>query len=164
MADLVDLFLLVVSPAAGDELQGIKRGIMELADLLVVNKADGDLLAPAQRSAADLAHAVHLLRPKRPGWEVPVRTCSALTGAGVPELWDALATSHARLAADGLEDLRARQGVAWMWNEVTEELLGRLRDHPGVSALVSAAEAGVADGTVAPAAAARQLLAAFLDG
>ena len=88
VADLVDLFLLVASPAGGDELQGIKRGIMELADLIVVNKADGDLAAAAGRAASDLRHAVHLLRPKRPGWEVAVLTCSALTGAGIAELWD----------------------------------------------------------------------------
>ncbi|MGV3759168.1 MAG: methylmalonyl Co-A mutase-associated GTPase MeaB, partial [Actinomycetota bacterium] len=80
VADLVDLFVLVASPAGGDELQGIKRGIMELADVIVVNKADGDLRAAANRAAADLRHAAHLLRPKRPGGTVEVTTCSALTG------------------------------------------------------------------------------------
>jgi LAO/AO transport system kinase len=129
VADLVDLFLLVASPAGGDELQGIKRGIMELADVIAVNKADGDLTDAAQRSAADLRHAVHLLRPKRPAWEVVVLTCSALTGAGIPELWTAIEAAHDRLGGVGLATLRAGQNVAWMWNEVTDTLLDRLRAH-----------------------------------
>ncbi len=162
VADLVDLFLLVAAPAGGDELQGIKRGIMELADLIVVNKADGDLEAAAGRAAADLGHAVQLLRPKRRGWSVQVLTCSALTGRGVAELWDALRCAHQRLADDGLAELRARQGVAWMWSEVTDELLSRLRSDPEVRARVADLEAGVAGGTITASAAAAQLLAAFL--
>lgn len=164
VADLVDLFLLVASPAGGDELQGIKRGIMELADLIVVNKADGDLAPAAQRAAVDLRHAVHLLRPKRAGWQVAVTTCSALTGAGMPELWQSLTDAHERLRADGLDDLRARQSTAWMWSEVTDTLLEQLRSHPGVRERVPALERAVAAGEVAAAAAAQQLLAAFLDG
>jgi len=162
VADLVDLFLLVASPAGGDELQGIKRGIMELADLIVVNKADGDLAAAAARAAADLRHAVHLLRPKRPGWEVDVTTCSALTGAGMPELWRSLVERHARLLGAGLGDLRAAQSTAWMWSEVTETLLEQLRLHPGVGEQVPALEQAVAAGEVAAGVAAQRLLAAFL--
>ena len=110
VADLVDLFVLVASPAGGDELQGIKRGIMELADVIAVNKADGDLADAAQRSASDLRHAVHLLRPKRPAWEVAVLTCSALTGAGVPALWAAIADAHDRLGPEGLRSEERRVG------------------------------------------------------
>lgn len=164
VADLVDLFVLVASPAGGDELQGIKRGIMELADLIAVNKADGDLEAAAQRAMADLRHAVHLLRPKRPGWEVQVRTCSALTGAGVDELWQDVEEAHRRLAADGLAELRAGQGVAWMWSEVTDTLVERLRAHPGVRDRVPALERAVAAGEMTATGAAHSLLAAFLDG
>jgi LAO/AO transport system kinase len=164
VADLVDLFVLVASPAGGDELQGIKRGIMELADLIVVNKADGELADAAARAMGDLRHAVHLLRPKRPGWEVGVRTCSALTGAGVPELWADIVAGHRRLAADGgLEELRARQGLAWMWSEVTETLLERLRAHPRVRTLVPELEAAVAEGRTAASSAAHRLLEAFLE-
>ncbi len=163
VSDLVDLFLLVASPAGGDELQGIKRGIMELADLIVVNKADGDLADAAGRAAADLQHAVHLLRPKRPGWEVPVLTCSALTGAGVDELWGALVAAHTRLAEDGLDQLRAAQNVAWMWSEVTETLTEELRSHPTVRDLVPALEQAVARGESGATAAAQRLLGAFLD-
>ncbi len=162
VADLVDLFVLVASPAGGDELQGIKRGIMELADVIVVNKADGDLADAAQRSAGDLRHAVHLLRPKRPAWEVTVLTCSALTGAGVPELWDAIAAAHDRLEPAGLADLRAAQNVAWMWSEVTDTLVERLRAHPDVRGLVPALEASVASGDLSAAVAAQRLLQAFL--
>ena len=162
VADLVDLFVLVASPAGGDELQGIKRGIVELADLIAVNKADGDLAPAAQRAAADLRHAVHLLRPKRPGWDVTVTTCSALTGVGMPELWDAISALHERLRHEGLDELRARQSTAWMWSEVTDTLLDGLRDHAAVRRLVPALETAVAAGEVAPAVAAQQLLAAFL--
>ncbi|MFL6205783.1 MAG: methylmalonyl Co-A mutase-associated GTPase MeaB [Acidimicrobiales bacterium] len=162
VADLVDLFLLVASPAGGDELQGLKRGIMELADLIVVNKADGELAAAAERAAADLRHAVHLLRPKRPGWEVGVATCSALSGAGLPELWEAIETAHERLRADGLAALRASQSTAWMWSEVTETLLDRLRSDPAVRELVPELERSVAAGEVAATLAAQQLLRAFL--
>ena len=161
VADLVDLFVLVASPGGGDELQGIKRGIMELADLIAVNKADGDLAPAAARATADLAAAVHLLRPKRPGWRVGVHPCSALTGAGVPELWGEISAAHERLAASGLEDLRRAQNVAWMWNEVTETLLSQLHDHPGVRTRVADLEASVADGSMSPAAAAHALLQAF---
>jgi len=162
VADLVDLFVLVASPAGGDELQGIKRGIMELADLIVVNKADGDLADAAGRAAGELRHAVHLLRPKRPGWEVPVTTCSALTGEGVPELWASIAAAHDRLGREALDGLRAGQNVAWMWSEVTETLLDRLRADPAVRDRVPELEAAVASGELGAGTAAQQLLAAFL--
>ena len=162
VADLVDLFLLVASPAGGDELQGIKRGIMELADVIAVNKADGDLAAAAGRAAGDLRHAVHLLRPKRAGWEVEVLTCSAVTGSGIDALWGALGTARTRLGGEGVAALRARQNVAWMWSEVTDTLLDRLRDHPEVRRLVPELEQAVADGETGAAAAAHRLLDAFL--
>jgi LAO/AO transport system kinase len=161
VGDLVDLFVLITAPGGGDELQGIKRGIMELADLIAVNKADGDLAAAADRAASDLRKAVHLLRPKRPDWTVEVVRCSALHGQGIAELWAQVVALHARLQDRGLRELRQRQDVAWMWSEVTETLLEQLRAHPGVRAEVAALEAAVADGTMAATAAAHQLLAAF---
>jgi len=87
VADLTDMFILLLQPGGGDELQGIKRGIVELADLVIVNKADGELVAAANRAASDYRRALHLLRPVSPHWSVPVLLCSALTGAGVPEVW-----------------------------------------------------------------------------
>ncbi len=161
VADLVDLFVLVASPAGGDELQGIKRGIMELADVIVVNKADGDLTAAAGRAANDLVHAVHLLRPKRTGWDVTVLTASALTGSGIAELWTAIEGAHDRLGSD-LDELRAQQNVAWMWSEVTDTLLDDLRHDGQVRGELGALEQQVADGTIPAATAARRLLRAFL--
>lgn len=162
VADLVDLFVLVASPTGGDELQGIKRGIMELADVIVVNKADGEFAAVANHAAADLRNAVHLVRPKRPGWEVEVRTCSALTGHGVDELWVALTSAHRRLVDGGqLEQLRAQQATAWMWGEVTESLLDRLRTDTAVRARLASLQADVAAGRLSPGAAANELLETF---
>lgn len=159
VADLVDLFVLVASPAGGDELQGIKRGIMELADVIVVNKADGDLLHPAQRAAADLRNALHLLRPKREGWEVPVLLASAHTSDGVPALWQVLADAHAAWRASGvLDQIRADQAVHALWGEVTDELLAHVRSDPAVVARLAELQRAVASGTVAPGVAAQELL------
>ncbi len=162
VAELVDLFLLVASPAGGDELQGIKRGIMELADLIVVNKADGDLVPAANRAAADLRHAVHLLRPKRPGASVEVRTCSALSGDGVPELWAALVDAHRAAEATWLPAHREQQRVAWMWREVTDSLVDGLRSHPAVREGLPAIERQVRAGELSPSSAAGELLRRYL--
>lgn len=160
--DLVDLFVLIASPAGGDELQGIKRGIMELADLIVVNKADGDLLDAARRASLDLRTAVHLLRPKHPGWTVEVHTCSARTGEGIPQIWDLITTMHERLKGTGiLEARRAEQATAWMWSQVTETLLERLRRHPAVHTRLEGLQADVAAGRTSPRAAADELVAAL---
>ena len=159
VAGLVDLFLLLAAPGGGDELQGIKRGIMELADLIVVNKADGDLLPAAQRAAGDLRKAVHLLRPKRPGWEVEVLLASARDGTGIAETWEAVARGVERLRAGGaLEDLRADQAVRWMWDEVREELEARLLGSPETEALGRQLEQEVASLRLSPSHAATRLL------
>jgi LAO/AO transport system kinase len=159
VADLVDLFVLVASPTGGDELQGIKRGIMELADLIVVNKADGDLLDAAQRAAADLGNAVHLLRPKRPDWEVEVLLASALRGTGIPELWELVAGRVHQLAvSDQLSALRADQAVSWMWNEVREELVNDFQSDPVVLDALSTTAEAVRAGRIAPTSAAQELL------
>ena len=106
---------------------------------------------------------MHLLRPKRPGWDVDVRTGSALTGAGVPELWAAIGAAHERLRADGsLDALRAQQAIAAMWSEVTDDLLDRLRAHPGVRERLAELEAAVGDGRLSPTAAAHDVLERFL--
>jgi LAO/AO transport system kinase len=159
VADLVDLFLLIASPTGGDELQGIKRGIMELADVIVVNKADGDLLAPAQRAAADLRNAVHLLRPKRPGWDVEVLLASALEGSGVAEAWERVVSGIEHLRTTGtLDALRGEQAVAWMWDEVHEAVMARVLDRPEAQALAKELEAGVAGQQLSPSQAAARLL------
>jgi len=162
VADMVDLFTLLVSPAGGDELQGIKRGIMELADLVVVNKADGDLAAAAGRTRADYSGAVHLLRPKWEAWATEVMTCSALTSTGITEIWDAVTRFIASVGASGeLVDARAHQATAWLWSEISDTLIDRFRADPVVAELLHEAEAAVASGLRTPTRAARQLLDRF---
>jgi LAO/AO transport system kinase len=164
VADMVDLFVLLASPGAGDELQGIKRGIMELADVVIVTKADGDLAGPARHAAADLANAMHLLRPRYPGIEPEVLLASAVTGHGVAEAWSSIERTHQALQAGGhLDALRARQARSWLWSEVSAGLLERARRDPRVVAELPRLEADVAAGIVAPGVAARWLLD-HLDG
>jgi LAO/AO transport system kinase len=161
VADMVDCFVLVTAPGAGDELQGIKRGIMELADVIVVNKADGDLLPAARRAVADQRHAVHLLRPKHPGWTVPVLAASALRGEGVDEVWDATGRFVDHLRSTGTFDQqRAHQSVAWMWDEVREQLLESFRGDEVVAKRLADTEREVRAGRVSATTAARDLLAA----
>jgi LAO/AO transport system kinase len=159
VAELVDVFVLLVPPAGGDELQGIKRGIMELADVVVVTKADGDLVPAANRTAADHRHAVHLLHGQDPP---PVVTCSAMTGEGVDDAWAAVRAVHDRREASGARaDRRSAQARSWLWDEVRETLLDELRTDPGVAGMAPSLEADVIAGTLSPAAAAQQLLSAF---
>jgi LAO/AO transport system kinase len=162
VADMVDLFLLLVSPGGGDELQGIKRGIMELADLVVVNKADGDLAPAAGRAAADYANAVHLLRPKWRSWTTEVLACSALERRGIAEVWDAVERFRAAVTGSGeLEAARARQATAWMWSEIRDALLERFTADEEVARLLPRMEHDVATGRIAPTEAARRLLDTF---
>lgn len=162
VADLVDLFLLLVSPGGGDELQGIKRGIMELADLIVVNKADGDLAAAAGRTRADYGNAVHLLRPKWRAWAPQALTCSALEQTGVAEVWAAVEEFLAAVRADGeLAEHRSRQSVAWMWSEVRDDLVDDFRSDSAVQAELDELEAAVASGRTTPTVAARRLLQTY---
>jgi len=160
VADLTDLFVLLASPTGGDDLQGIKRGIMELADLVVVTKADGDLAAAAAHAAADVRRALHLLRPRHPEVAPQALLASAVTGHGVAEVWAAVADAHAALrAGGGLDRLRRQQARAWLWSELRGALELRLRTDPAVADALPAVEAAVEAGTTSPATGARQLLA-----
>ncbi len=164
VADMVDLFLLLVAPGGGDELQGIKRGIMELADLVVVNKADGDLAPAAGRTRADYNAAVHLLRPKWRSWETEVMAVSALTGHGVPEVWDAIERFTAQVGPSGeLDAARSRQATAWLWSEIGDTLLERFRADPTVIGRLSDMESRVSSGQITPTMAATRLLDAFTE-
>ncbi|MFO1188434.1 MAG: methylmalonyl Co-A mutase-associated GTPase MeaB [Alphaproteobacteria bacterium] len=163
VSDMVDMFLLLLAPASGDELQGIKRGIVELADLIVVNKADGALAADASRVARDYANALRLMRPASPNWQPQVLTCSAIERRGIDAVWKAVTDYRERLGPSGeIAARRTAQASAWMWAEIGEELLAALRAHPGVKARIAAFEADVAAGRVTPSAAARALFQIFL--
>jgi LAO/AO transport system kinase len=162
VADMVDLFLLLVPPAGGDELQGIKRGIMELADLVVVNKADADLAAAAGRTAADYSNAVHLIRPKYQSWTTEVLTCSALTRTGIGEVWTAVERFERALRQSGeLMRLRARQATSWLWTSLQDGLLEELHNDAAVRRLLDSLERDVAAGTLSPTVAARKILDEF---
>jgi LAO/AO transport system kinase len=162
VADMVDMFLLLMAPGGGDELQGIKKGIVELADALIVNKADGDLKPAAERAVQDYTSALGLLRPARSGWSTPVLSASAQQGIGIAPVWQMVCDFNARMG-EAIAQRRALQARAWLWQEVTEELIARFRTHREVAALVPAVERAVAAGRLNPAAAAAKLLKAFLD-
>lgn len=162
VADMVDLFVLVLPPGGGDELQGIKKGIVELADIVVVNKSDGDLAAAAARAAAEYRAAVHLLRPARAGWTPPVLQVSALERRGLDLLWAEIARFRATLGPARLAAHRARQAVDWMWREIEASLRAALRDDRTTAALIGRLETAVAAGSSSPVAAARQVLDRFL--
>jgi LAO/AO transport system kinase len=158
VADLVDVFVLLASPSGGDDLQGIKRGIMELADLVVVTKADGELANAANHAAADLRRAIHLLRPKYDGLTTETLLVSSTQGTGVAEVWDAVERIHGELTTSGqLDALRARQARAWLWDEIRAGLLERFRTGRAAAEL-DAVEAAVMAGEVAPGVAAQRLL------
>jgi LAO/AO transport system kinase len=162
VAEMVDTFLLLTLARTGDQLQGIKKGVLELADVIAVNKADGPHVADARSAARELTGALRLLRGTGDGWQPPVLTCSALEGTGVTEVWERVIRHRDTLAASGqLAELRRRQQVGWVWSMVRDTVLHRLRTHPDVVALTPEIERLVLDGTLTPAAAAERLLAAF---
>jgi LAO/AO transport system kinase len=162
VADMTDLFLLLLLPGSGDELQGIKRGIVELADLIVVNKADGEMASAAERAAADYRSALQFLRPRSAHWEVPVATCSALEGRGIDRIWALIGEFRGIMTANGdLHAKRAAQARQWLWSETAEHLMARLREDPVVRARIQSLEKAVGDGQVSPRVAAQQLVTQF---
>ena len=165
VADMVDMFVLLQSPGGGDDLQGIKRGIMELADLIVVNKADGALEQPAKLAQSQLVSALHLMRPRSPNWKPHVLLTSALTNKGIGEVWDAVTNYESIMLETGeLTTNRAEQARAWMWNEIREGLIEAFKAEPAVAAKVRKLEVEVAEGRITPGAAADRLLKRFQHG
>lgn len=165
VAEMVDIFCLLLAPGGGDELQGIKRGVMELADLVIINKADGDLLPAARRAATEYRGALGLMRPKTPHWSPRVRMASAVEGNGIPEVWrDITKFRDDMTAAGALETLRAEQARSWMWQELTDSLVQALMADAGVAQALPEWERQVMDGTTTPGAAADALRQMFLDG
>jgi len=158
VADLTDFFLVLMLPGAGDELQGIKKGILELADLIAVNKAD-DAGAKAKAAAAEYKAALHILAPASPAWTPPVLTISGLTGQGLDELWTKVLDHRRRLEATGeLAAKRRAQDTKWMWALVHERLHERLAHDPALRRRVPEVERAIAEGTLSPDAAASEIV------
>ncbi|HTK63638.1 MAG TPA: methylmalonyl Co-A mutase-associated GTPase MeaB [Pseudonocardia sp.] len=166
VADMVDTFLFLTLARTGDALQGIKRGILELADVIAVNKADGPAENDAKRAARELASALRMLRGPATdgtGWEVPVLTCSAANDVRVDEVWAKVVEHQDRLEAAGeLTERRRRQQVRWMWTMVNDQLRARLRAHPEVRKLTGELERAVLEGQLTPTLGADRILSAFL--
>jgi LAO/AO transport system kinase len=158
VADMTDFFLALMLPGAGDELQGIKKGLVELADMIAINKADGDNLKRAQQAAADYRSALHILSPRSEHWQPPVVTYSALTGTGIAELWQKVLDHRAVMNASGdFAKRRREQQVKWMWSMLEQRMLARLRADTSTRGRVKKIEADVADGHLTPAVAAEQI-------
>ncbi len=161
VAGMTDLFCLLQLPNAGDELQAIKKGIMELADLIVINKADLDPAA-AMRAKAQIKTALHMLRPASPSWTVPVLTLSALKKNGIAEFWQAVSDYRRALTASGEFDAKRRhQALAWMWELIDAGLRSRFRNHPQVKHDLPGLARAVEEGATTPSAAALRLLGDF---
>jgi LAO/AO transport system kinase len=164
VADMTDMFLLLLLPGAGDELQGIKRGIVELADLILINKADDDLADLARRAAAEYRSALQLLHPRSPNWKVEVKCCSARDAIGIDNAWETVLRHHGMLESTGeLEMRRAAQARDWLWSDVTDNLVDAFRSDPQVREQLSSLEAATSAGQMPPTVAARKLLEIFLD-
>jgi LAO/AO transport system kinase len=162
VSEMVDFFLVLAIAGAGDELQGIKRGIFELADMIAVNKADGDNLDRATRAAGDYANAMQLITPPGVSWEPPVVTCSGLSGTGLAELWEKIIEHRSQLTASGaLAEKRQAQMLRWMWTLVEDRLVSALRSDPKIAAVIGDLEAEVLTGKLTPSIAADRIIAAF---
>lgn len=162
VADMTDLFMLLLLPSGGDELQGIKRGIMELADLVVVNKADGDQFNTAQQTLADYRSALHFMQSRSAQWRPQALACSALHNQQIDAVWEAIQAFYAAMHEQGaLAKRRAEQARSWMWSEMSESLLTDLRCDPRVKQALPTIEAKVVAGQLPATAAALELVEIF---
>jgi len=160
VADMTDFFLVLMLPGAGDELQGLKKGIVELADMIAINKADGDNVERARIAAGEYRAALNILKPQSETWSPPVLTYSALTGQGIADLWAEVIRHKDKMAATGERDARRRaQHVKWMWTMLEERMTARLRSDPAVRAKLKQAETAVAAGKLAPTLAVEEIAA-----
>ncbi len=159
VADMTDMFMLLLQPGGGDQLQGIKRGIMELADLVIVNKADGEIKDLATRSAMEYRDALQLLHPRSADWKVEVLTCSALDDVGVDDSWAVVLRHHeALIASKELNSRRADQARAWMWSEVQDSLIDNLKADAEVMRYIPKLEAAARAGEISAGKAAEEIL------
>ncbi len=159
VANMVDTFVFLTLARTGDQLQGIKKGVLELADVVVVNKADGEHATEAKAAARELTGAIRLIYPRETLWRPPVLTMSALQGNGLTELWDTV-LKHCQVLTDAgeFEARRRAQQVDWTWSMVRDAVLDRVLLHPGVRKIRAEVERQVRDGELTPALAAQHLL------
>jgi LAO/AO transport system kinase len=158
VCDMTDFFLALMLPGAGDELQGIKKGLVELADMIAVNKADGDNIARANAAAAEYRAALHILSPRSEHWHPPVVTYSALTGGGIADLWQKVLDHRKAMQASGeFAARRKEQQVKWMWSMLEERWRSRMRADAAIRAKVREMERAVAEGRIAPGVAAEEI-------
>lgn len=159
---MVDCFLLLLQPGAGDELQGIKRGIVEMADILAVNKADGERIAAAKRAKQEYRNALHLFPPKASNWTPPVVTCSALSGEGIPEIWNLIQEFHEFTRGNGFfEYNRREQARHWLYETIEGQLRDQLYNHENVKARLETIEQQVLEGKLSTSKGAMELLELF---
>jgi LAO/AO transport system kinase len=164
VAEMTDMFVLLLQPGAGDQLQGIKRGIMELADLVLINQADDGREDLALRSANEYTHALQLLRPRSAEWKVEVKTCSARDHVGIDAAWDAVTRHQATLeSGEHLAAMRSEQARAWLWSEVQDSLVADLRNKYGTGHRISELEREVSEGRMPATTAAEKLLEIYLN-
>lgn len=164
VAEMVDVYLVLMIAGTGDELQGIKRGILEVADILTINKADGDNMKRAQLARRELQTALHLMRGSRKGWQPPVLACSALEGTGLDAIWAQIEKHRAQMLESGeFESKRSEQAIAWMWNMIEDGLLSSLRQNEDIAPRADELELRVNRGELSPSSAAAAVLEIYFD-
>lgn len=162
VADMTDFFLVLMLPGAGDELQGIKKGVLEIADMIAVNKADGDNELRAKQAAVHYRNALKIMKHTSPNWTPPVMLCSAVSGHGLDGIWDRIGKHKETLTETGeLQAKRRRQRIGWLWNMLENRLLDSLKSHPDVVALLPQTEKDVADGKLTISLGVERILAAY---
>ena len=162
VAEMVDFFLVLMIVGGGDELQGIKKGVLEIADMIAITKADGDNTRRAQMTAKDYQHALRIITPASPTWTPPVVTISALENIGLDTLWEKIVLHRKLLSAAGERDAKRRaQQIRWMWALVEDRLMTRMKSHAAVKALIPALENDIGSGKMTPVVAMERLLSAF---
>ena len=162
VSEMVDFFLVLMIAGGGDELQGIKKGVLEIADMIAVTKADGENTTRAASTAADYQHALRIITPMGALWQPPVVTISAMENRGLDGLWQKIQLHHKTTDAAGAwTGKRKTQDVRWMWAMVEDRLMTTLKNDPGVKTLVSELERAIADGAITPGLAAERILKTF---
>ena len=162
VAEMVDFFLALMLPGAGDELQGIKKGLLEIADMIVVNKADGNTKNEAERAASEYRSALHILKPVSPNWMPPAHTCSAIHGDGLKDIWRDIENHRELLSISGeFDEKRKQQRVRWMWSMIQDRLLLELEKNDSLQQIARTLEYRVMENQITPGLAASKVVAAI---